>query len=386
MVRRDSARGPLAARCRSGSIWTHGITGHRPGIAVSRDPHAMTDLPHVPSTPSALPRWSADRFDVPCNESLLQRLLDDMARNAGALMPAPAWRLPDARARGGLAGLLDDWIGGVGARPLADMLRPGTPAALREVLEQGMNFVRAVDHCGDFSGLGLEDLAQAGWRAADLGSAIDMSLITAFHGWQEGAEVLEVGGGFGRLPEYFARSGVRFRYVNIDAVPASLMYCHEYLRRHCPDREVLLYLDDDASRAALARGAELVVVPAWHAEALLRDRRFDLCLNVDSFQEMDQPLVDHYLGLFDRVARDDALVYMMNARNYMFRGEYRYPAHWECLFRHHTLRSWSGDQPLEMHRVGRQPAAAVSRLREFFYQRERAAERSAPQYRPGRQA
>lgn len=346
----------------------------------------MSDLIHVPSASSALPRWSADRFDVPCNEGLLQRLLDDMARNAGALMPAPAWRLPDARARSGLSELLADWIGGVGLRPLADMLSPGAPAALRQALAEGMDFVRALDHRGDFSDIGLAELAQAGWRAADLGSAIDVSVITAFGGWREGAEVLEVGGGFGRLPEYFARLGTRFRYVNIDAVPASLMYCHEYLRRHCPDRQVLLYLDDAESRAALARGADLVVVPAWHAEALLRDRRFDLCVNVDSFQEMDQALVDHYLGLFDRFARDDALVYMLNARNYLFRGEYRYPERWECLLRHHTVRSWSGDQPLEMYRVGRQPAAAMSRLREVFYQRERAVDRPAPQHRPGRQA
>ena len=342
--------------------------------------------PTLPSVSSGLPCWSADRFDVPCNEALLQRLLDDMALNAGALMPAPAWRLPDARARGGLAGLLDDWIGGVGLLPLADMLRPGRLAALRAVLDQGMDFLRAIDHRGDFAGIGLEDLARAGWCVADLGSAIDVSLITAFGGWQNGAEVLEVGGGFGRLPEYFARMGTRFRYVNIDAVPASLMYCHEYLRRCCPDRQVLLYLDDAESREALARGAELVIVPAWHAEALLRDRSFDLCVNVDSFQEMDQPLVDHYLGLFDRISREDALVCMMNARNYLFRGEYRYPERWECLFRHHTLRSWSGDQPLEMYRVRRQPAAAVSRLREFFYQRERAADLASPQHRPGRQA
>jgi hypothetical protein len=133
---------------------------------------------------------------------------------------------------------------------------------------------------------------------------------------------------------------------------------------------VLLYLDDDASREALGRGVDFVIVPAWHAQALLRGRKFDLCVNVESFQEMNQPLVDHYLALFDAHARDEALVYLMNARNYLFKGVYRYPERWECLLRHDTVRAWSGDQPTECFRVRREPAAAAGRVREYFYQRE----------------
>jgi SAM-dependent methyltransferase len=346
------------------------------------DPHPAVTTPSF-----MLPAWADDRFDVPCNEALLNRLLDDMARHAGPMMAADCWQLPDERNRQGLAPLLPDWCGSLGHMPLGQ-LRAGaalpSKALPREVLDRGMAFVHDLDHEGLFRAANLESLGDANWRVFDLASAVDYLLITAFGGWADGSNVLEVGGGFGRLPDFFARAGRRFRYVNIDAVPASLMYCHEYLQRQCPDRRVLLYLGDADSRARLADGAELVIVPAWHAAELLQDRSFELCVNVESFQEMDQALVDSYLALFDAQAADNALVYLMNARNYLFKGQFNYPARWECLLRHHTLRSWSGDQPLEVFRVGRSSAAAISRVRECFYQRERAAALADPRRQTGR--
>jgi SAM-dependent methyltransferase len=344
------------------------------------------NLPAMTSPPFELPNWTDDRFDVPCNEPLLNKLLDDMERHAGAMMPAACWQLPDERNRQGLASLLPDWCGSLG-HTLVSQFKAGATVPSkqlpREVVDRGMAFLHDLDHAGLFRRSDLASLGSANWRVFDLASAFDHLLITAFGGWAEGSDVLEVGGGFGRLPDYFARAGRRFRYVNIDAVPASLMYCHEYLRRQCPDRTVLLYLGDDESRTRLANGVDFLIVPAWHAAAALHGRRFDLCVNVESFQEMDQALVDGYLALFDAKAADGALVYLLNARNYLFKGTFNYPLRWECVLRHHTLRSWSGDQPLEVFRIGQQSASAVSHVRECFYQRERDAALADPRRRAG---
>jgi hypothetical protein len=133
---------------------------------------------------------------------------------------------------------------------------------------------------------------------------------------------------------------------------------------------VLLYLDSDADRATLEQGVDFLIVPAGHARRALGKRRFDVAINIESFQDMSQALVDHYIALFDERVGTGGCVIMTNARDYLFKGEYRFPRRWECLLRHHTLRSWSGDQPTEIFRVGEHDASAIDRVRSYFYRRE----------------
>ena len=71
---------------------------------------ALVDIPILTTSSFTLPGWTADRFDLPCNEPLLDRLPDDMARHAGPLLPAACWQLPDDRNRQGLASLLPDFV------------------------------------------------------------------------------------------------------------------------------------------------------------------------------------------------------------------------------------------------------------------------------------
>jgi hypothetical protein len=83
---------------------------------------------------------------------------------------------------------------------------------------------------------------------------------------------------------------------------------------------------------------------------------------------MGQQAVDAYLALFDRVAVDDATFYVSNAHDYVFTGDWNYPAGWRRLFCANTPRSWTRDHPTEIFarapgdrgdrgRISPQPAA-----------------------------
>lgn len=205
-------------------------------------------------------------------------------------------------------------------------------------------------------------------------------LLQAFGALPDGARLLEIGGGFGRLPEFLHRSGMGdFRYINIDAVPASLVRCLQYLRRHCPDRRCHLVLDDRLSLQALQQRYHWLIIPAWRAPALLQHSQHDCGINIESFQEMDQHQVDSYLALLDRLIRSDGCLYLMNSRKHLFRGEYRYPENWECLLRQASLRGWSADHPIEIFRkraVVSPSLRAVNAARHYFYDEALAAGRS----------
>ena len=69
------------------------------------------------------------------------------------------------------------------------------------------------------------------------------------------------------------------------------------------------------------------IVPSWHFERL-NSARYDVCVNVDSFQEMSQILVDRYLELFDSVLQPEGIVYNSNGRGSYFKGTWNFPGHW----------------------------------------------------------
>ncbi|MDB5971551.1 MAG: putative sugar O-methyltransferase [Hydrocarboniphaga sp.] len=324
--------------------------------------------------PVTLPRWAADRFEVEADPELLRRLISDMEQHGGDLKPAECWMLPEQVACGPMSGLLDDWCGVIGQMPFVEQAAAGGEYAKR--FRQAIEFAQAIDHSGMLTGVPPSTLAAAHWRVLDWNSLVDFSLITAFCPLpNQGARLLEIGGGFGRIPEFFSLAGYRnLKYVNVDAVPASLMYCHEYLRRRFPEKKVSVYLGQD--RAAIA-DVDFLIVPAWRAAQALADDEFELSINIESFQEMSQPLVDHYIALLDRHTVKGGCVYMTNSRGYKFTGEYRFPAHWESVFRHRTLRAWTLDHPTEIFRKRGRPSPASHRVREYFYRQELQAAQCA---------
>jgi hypothetical protein len=186
---------------------------------------------------------------------------------------------------------------------------------------------------------------------ADLGSIMDLNLLYAFASSPErsSTRLLEIGGGYGRLAEAaFNIFGRSIKYVLVDAVPASLYYSHIYLSQACPDARVWSFYDDVNNNFDLDN-IDIAIIPSWHFEKI-NSFSYDICVNIESMQEMSQHHVDYYLGLFQSVAADQATIYLSNAHDYYFRGTFNYPTNWQKLFCSNTPRSWTRDHPTEMFR------------------------------------
>jgi SAM-dependent methyltransferase len=188
---------------------------------------------------------------------------------------------------------------------------------------------------------------------ADLGSIMDLNLLYAFADPSDRkvTRILEVGGGYGRLAEAaFNIFGRSIKYVLVDAVPGSIYYSRKYLSYACPGARVISFYDAGSDDLDLENDEfDIAIVPSWHFERINRGR-YDVCVNIESMQEMNQVHVDYYLQLFQSVAADQAVIYISNARDYYFRGSFRYPANWRRLFSSNTPRSWKQDHPTEIFR------------------------------------
>jgi len=287
------------------------------------------------------------------------RIVQDMVANGGSLISDPNWLVGDDRSDvpsaydreaalhfalseeaflqrfSKMKPLMNAWVGGA---------RVPTPTAIskyRHFLERNdplmlweVNVEKPID------GIRLLE--------PDFGTLMDLNLLYGFSRGGRLTRILEVGGGYGRLTEAaFNIFGGSVRYVLVDAVPASLYYSKKYLTHACPDARIRSYYD--AEGAFDFEEYDISIVPSWHFEKLNRIS-YDLCVNIESMQEMNQHHVDYYLNLFDSVAADEAIIYLSNSHDYYFKGSFRYPTHWQKLFCSNTPRSWTRDHPTEMFR------------------------------------
>lgn len=301
-------------------------------------------------------------------------ILDDMVRNSGPLIPDPNWLGAEDTSKPAesydkqkaldfalsdqhyltrvskMAQLMHAWIGGT------DLPSQATVSNYRHFLEDcdALNLWAANLGGGNHRALPL--------NRADLGSLMDLNLLYAFStsARQKVTTILEVGGGYGRLAEaMFNVFGRTIRYVLVDAVPASLYYARKYLTCACPDARIGSYYDTGTEHFDLSR-FDIAIVPAWHFERL-NTLSYDLCINIESFQEMNQNHVDYYLSLFDSVSVEGATIYVSNAHDYYFRGQFRYPTNWQKLYCANTPRSWRPDHPTEIFRKMSKDYAAENR-------------------------
>ena len=185
------------------------------------------------------------------------------------------------------------------------------------------------------------------YSIADLGSILDLNIIYSHAPTKPGRPnvVLEIGGGYGRLAE--ATLNVfknAIKYVLVDSVPGSLLYARDYMRRACPSARVGFYYDDDPFDLT---AFDCYIAPSWHFEAI-NNTRYDVCVNIESFQEMCQEQVDAYLAWFHNLGREGALIYLSNAHDYRFQGEWNYPPTWERLLCTRTPRAWTPDNRTEV--------------------------------------
>lgn len=123
-------------------------------------------------------------------------------------------------------------------------------------------------------------------------------------------DVLEIGGGAGNLALFLARMG-RVRSYTIVDLPEMLVHSAYTIQRY--EEQAGLSFDPGARPEVEADRRDYTFVPADQAPRLA-DRAFDLCLNLNSFMEMDADVRDRYIELIYRGARPGALFYNVNRR------------------------------------------------------------------------
>lgn len=290
-----------------------------------------------------------------------RRMFEDMRQYAGPFMPAPTWLVcqhPENIKTNDLAQIVSSaGSDEVFEKEFSDLEKrmEGWVGIYRHAITE----TTMAGPVADFAKL-LQDDPLKLWQAnvndpviaremkvADLGSIMDLNFVYSFssNANQEVTRILEIGGGYGRLAEAaFNVFGKSIRYVLMDSVPASLYYAKEYMKRACPDIRVGCYYDGDEFDLDKF---ECYIVPSWYFEQLNRVK-YDVCINIESFQEMNQAHLDTYLALFDRVSVDLAMIYISNAHDYIFRGNWNYPVQWQKLLCARTPRAQSLDHRTEI--------------------------------------
>lgn len=102
----------------------------------------------------------------------------------------------------------------------------------------------------------------------------------------DGRRVLEIGAGYGRTCHAIMANHELAGYVIVE-LANSLRLARSYLSAVLPEREF----------------AKISFVPVERVDDALAGARFDLCLNINSFAEMDEPTVRDYLALIALTCR-----------------------------------------------------------------------------------
>ena len=185
-----------------------------------------------------LPHWNHDRFKIEPNKDLLRDLTIEMQNSmAQHGKPSKFWMLPDELVSAEMELVLNAWCGTVGELFLSDEKKIAEISGSKTIVNELERCIKSIDHLGIMENQTIQDLANKNWRYMDLGSLMDMLLLTAFVDLENEKpyKILEIGGGFGRLADFlFLSSKANLKYVNIDAVPVSLMYAYLYLKKNFP--------------------------------------------------------------------------------------------------------------------------------------------------------
>lgn len=118
-------------------------------------------------------------------------------------------------------------------------------------------------------------------------------------------DILEIGAGAGNLATFLARMGLVRSYTIVD-LPQMLVHAAFTTQHHVPDVDLRFEREPAAnSWTFLSDGV---------AGGVLEPGSFDLCLNLNSFMEMDREARDGYIDLIYRTARRGALFFNVNRR------------------------------------------------------------------------
>jgi len=123
----------------------------------------------------------------------------------------------------------------------------------------------------------------------------------------DGINIMEVGGGYGRLAMFFlAYYGENCHYVNIDFVPTSLEFSPQVMKQMFPGLEIGNY----ESSGDLQK-YNYISLPTWRIDELVA-QNYDLGLNIHSFQEMERKSIDFYKHCFYKNLKADGILYVIN--------------------------------------------------------------------------
>jgi putative sugar O-methyltransferase len=214
------------------------------------------------------------------------------------------------------------------------------------------DYARGKDHLGLLPGLSEPTLGnpilvrhRGRTISQDLAnSALEFYSVTeAFRGGiPNGAVVVELGGGYGRLGWFLASVIPGLRYIAVD-IPPALAIAQEYLTRLFPTETILPFrrgaVDTDAldrSRLAFITPNQLELLPSIGA---------DLFLNVSSLHEMRPDQIARYLELADRHTRgvfySKQWIESVNPHDGVVvrQADYPVPANWHRVFeRKHPIQ------------------------------------------------
>jgi hypothetical protein len=123
-------------------------------------------------------------------------------------------------------------------------------------------------------------------------------------------DICEIGAGAGNLALFLYKSGIVRNYVIVD-LPEMLILSAYTLGKYIPDAR--LVFADELEDVPLSPEGQFVFVPAQHVDRVPANT-FDMCLNVNSFQEMDGPTRDQYIEALYRIGGKNALFFNCNRR------------------------------------------------------------------------
>ena len=330
----------------------------------------------------------AGTFSLEGDKELFDKIVADQEKYAGPLRPDKVWDLEigghdgkhyfHSQQRGETMelGAYDDDRYYQNFSSLEKMLEPfigntGLQTVNKDVIQNYYTYLKKIDRLdilhNYFEADGeIRDQAR-GLLITDLGSIIDVNIISSsLDPAAEQYQILEVGGGYGRLAEAFLNMyGENVKYVLLDAVPASLMYSYLYLSENFPNMRIGFYYRGDPYDMNLF---DCYIMPAWHFDGSAHTGSFDCCINVQSMQEMNQYHIDHYLNLFNTLLKEGSgIAYISNEKDYIFRGEWNYPKNWKLLLKTRTPRSWTRNSPTEVFLKSAGSFERENRFMDFVY-------------------
>ncbi len=330
-----------------------------------------------------------DDFSLEGDKKLFDQIVADQEKHAGYLRPGKNWDLEIGGQNGehyfhsqrsgesieigaysdekylenfsSLRKMMDPFVGITGLQNIN-----------KDVVQEYYAYLKGVDQLdilpSYFEANGEMKAEASGLMITDLGSIIDANVISSFlDPSAEKCNILEVGGGYGRLAEaFFNLYGTeKIKYVLLDAVPASLMYAYLYLTKKIPGLRIGFYYHEDPFDMDLF---DCYIMPSWHFDVSTCARVFDCCVNIQSMQEMKQEHVNHYLDMFNKALKDGSgIAYVSNEKDYVFQGEWNYPVNWKLLLKTRTPRSWTRNSPTEVFIKGKGSFEKENRLVDSVY-------------------